>query len=367
MTNRKQWRICQDSLEPLADKLWLLTSRFGVFYDFDALDQLNNEYRTIRKVSPHSEHLLTDAQRARLAELSKLISAWKEPPCPRDVENLYEEHRIDRAIEGLKALISVDYADDFSTTLQIAKKRFSALNFKACKILNGDDVGDESIVWIRYAIPRLIDWYFEQLHAAFPGRDDQPTGDELPDDLRKIEVEIVDEYEFVQQEIRKVAKYLGTVAALIRGRVATAATSPATMPTKAKRSTKRSTKGSEELIISALTSRHKYADGCCLNLEPVGNNELARFLDINQSTMSTFFKDKFGGHAAYETQCGDAATLGNALRLLNGEITPAILNERRGQKRVDPDTLHSDRKRSDLDTPSDAQKRIDERIDGDTL
>ena len=358
MTKPKQWRICQDSLEPLAEKLRLLAGRFGVFCDFDALDQWNNEYRTIQKASLHSDHLLTDAQRARLAELSKLISAWKEPPCPRDVENLYKEHRIVAATEGLKAFISVDYGNDFSAKLEIAKKRFFALHFKACKILNGDDVGEGSTVWIRYAIRRLINQYYEQLRAAFPGREGQPTGDELPDHLRKMEVEIVQEYDFVEQGIRKVAEYLGTVVILIRGRVVGAATSSAT-PVKPKRSTEQT----RVLIIAALASHHKYANGNCLNLEPIGNNKMAKDLSLSPGTTSSFFKEKFGGYAGYVRQCRDTGLLITAMQLLNNEITPAILSGGRGQKRIDPDTLHVDRKRPEQEAFKDTQKRIDEQID----
>ena len=217
MTKRKEWSVCQDSLEPLAEKLRLLAGRFGVFCDFDALDQWNNEYRTIQKASLHSDHLLTDAQRARLAELSKLMSAWKEPPCPRDVEMLYEEHHIDRAGECLKAIVSVDFAADFTLKLLSARKRFFSLDFKASQILNGD-IDKTSTMGIHYAIPKLINQYYGQLHAAFPGCEEQPTGDELPDHLRKMEVEILDEYSGVACEFRDVSKYLEAVAAIVRGK-----------------------------------------------------------------------------------------------------------------------------------------------------
>ena len=217
-TKRKQWSICSDGLEPLAAELLSLASRFNVLYDFDTLDQLDYEYQTIQEASPYSDRLLTNTQRDRLAELLKLMSAWKEPPCPRDVENLYEKYHVGKVAECLKSIISVEYADDFSTTLLNAKKRFTTLDFKACKRLKPEDAGEESVVQIRYAIPRLIHRYYQRLHEAFPGREGQPTGDELPDDLRKMEVEIVDEYEFVAQGIHKVAEYLQTVVALIRSR-----------------------------------------------------------------------------------------------------------------------------------------------------
>ena len=141
-------------------------------------------------------------------------------PGATDLRMLYEEHCLDRAVVYLKATISVDFAEDFTRTLSSARSRFLALDFKASQILNGD-IGKPSTVMIRRAIPRLIDMYYEQLHAAYPDQDEQPTGDELPDDLRKMEVEIVDEYEFVAQGIHKVAEYLQTVVALIRSRTNT--------------------------------------------------------------------------------------------------------------------------------------------------
>ena len=217
-TKRKQWSICSDGLEPLAAELLSLASRFNVLYDFDTLDQLDYEYQTIQEASPYSDRLLTNTQRDRLAELLKLMSAWKEPPCPRDVENLYEKYHVGKVAECLKSIISVEYADDFSTTLLNAKKRFTTLDFKACKRLKPEDAGEESVVQIRYAIPRLIHRYYQRLHEAFPGREEQPTGDELPDDLRKMEVEILDEYSNVACEFRDVSNYLRNVAAIVRGK-----------------------------------------------------------------------------------------------------------------------------------------------------
>ena len=146
------------------------------------------------------------------------MSAWEEPPCPRDVENLYEKYHVGRVTECLKSIISVEYAYDFDTTLLSAKKRFTTLDFKACKRLKPEDAGEESVVQIRYAIPRLIHRYYQRVHEAFPGREEQPTGDELPDDLRKMEVEILDEYSNVACEFRDVSNYLRNVAAIVRGK-----------------------------------------------------------------------------------------------------------------------------------------------------
>lgn len=323
MTKPKQWRICQDSLEPLAEKLRLLAGRFGVFCDFDALDQWNNEYRTIQKASLHSDHLLTDAQRARLAELSKLISAWKEPPCPRDVENLYKEHRIVAATEGLKAFISVDYGNDFSAKLEIAKKRFFALHFKACKILNGDDVGEGSTVWIRYAIRRLINQYYEQLRAAFPGREGQPTGDELPDHLRKMEVEILEEYSGVACEFRDVSKYLEAVAAIVRGKTQLRETATLPEDHKAPINRKRGRAGESDArtkIVSALSTHHNFdKNGRDLDQTPIICRKCAILAGVDRWTVWLFFKKYFGGHKTYKMTCRNRSVLLTALKTLRGE------------------------------------------------
>ncbi|MCK6454938.1 MAG: hypothetical protein L6Q92_00200 [Phycisphaerae bacterium] len=94
-------------------------------------------------------------------------------------------------------------------------------------------------------------------------------------------------------------------------------------PTKAKRSTERG-EGRAKLI-AALTKHHRYADGSCLNLDPIGNNELARLADVDQATASAFFKQQFNGHGKYKAACADAAQLAAALKLLNGEFAPHIL------------------------------------------
>ena len=62
-------------------------------------------------------------------------------------------------------------------------------------------------------------------------------------------------------------------------------------PKKAKRSTERGE--ARVKLLAALTEHHKYADGSCLNLEPIGNNELARLAEVDQSTASAFFNREF--------------------------------------------------------------------------
>jgi hypothetical protein len=94
-------------------------------------------------------------------------------------------------------------------------------------------------------------------------------------------------------------------------------------PVKGKRSTERG--DGRKKLISALTKHHEYADGGCLNTEPIGNNELARLAKVDQATASAFFKRKFKGHGKYKAACADATKLTAMLKLLNGEYCPHLL------------------------------------------
>lgn len=90
---------------------------------------------------------------------------------------------------------------------------------------------------------------------------------------------------------------------------------------------KRSTEKGEGRVklIAALTKHHDYAQESCLNLEPIGNNALARLAGVDQATASVFFRQEFKGHAKYKAICADAAQLAAALKLLNGEFAPHVL------------------------------------------
>src|SRR5262249_5272125 len=92
-----------------------------------------------------------------------------------------------------------------------------------------------------------------------------------------------------------------------------------TEPTR-KRSTERG-EGRAKLI-AALTKHHQYADGGCLNPEPIGNNELARQAGVSDSTASAFFNNEFEGHTRYKALCRDLGRLVAALKLLNNEFSP---------------------------------------------
>jgi hypothetical protein len=94
--------------------------------------------------------------------------------------------------------------------------------------------------------------------------------------------------------------------------------------THSKPITKRSTERGEARakLIAAFTKHHQYADGGCLNQEPIGNNELAKAADVSPSSASAFFNDKFDGHTKYKALCRDTGKLVVALKLLNGEFAP---------------------------------------------
>ena len=93
-----------------------------------------------------------------------------------------------------------------------------------------------------------------------------------------------------------------------------------TTKSQPKKSTKRG-EGRAKLI-AALTKHHRYADGGCLNQEPIGNNELAKAADVSASTASVFFRDEFQGHTKYKALCRDVGNLAAALKLLNDEFAP---------------------------------------------
>lgn len=79
-------------------------------------------------------------------------------------------------------------------------------------------------------------------------------------------------------------------------------------------------------LIAALTKHHEYADGSCLNPEPIGNNELARQAGVDKKTASEFFKKEFKGHDKYNALCrNDTQGLITALKLLNDEFSPYLL------------------------------------------
>jgi hypothetical protein len=92
---------------------------------------------------------------------------------------------------------------------------------------------------------------------------------------------------------------------------------------KPKRSTRRG--DGQVKLNTALSKHHNYAEGGCLNLEPIGNNDLARAADVSASTASLFFRNRFHGHEKYRALCRHSGALVAALKLLNGEFSPHYL------------------------------------------
>lgn len=96
--------------------------------------------------------------------------------------------------------------------------------------------------------------------------------------------------------------------------------------TKMKRST---ANGDAQLkMIGKLNDHHGYYNGSCGNFSPIASNELARQSEVSGSTASLFFSKQFGGYNKYVVQCSKTDLLVRALKLLNQEYTPKILNGR---------------------------------------
>ncbi len=82
---------------------------------------------------------------------------------------------------------------------------------------------------------------------------------------------------------------------------------------------------SKTILVSALTKHHRYADGSCLNQEPIGCNALAKSVGLSGGLASRFFKRYFKSHRDYERICASSESLIAALKLLNDEYTPGVL------------------------------------------
>ena len=108
------------------------------------------------------------------------------------------------------------------------------------------------------------------------------------------------------------------------------ATSPVVV--KPKRSTE---KGEARVkLIGALTHHHEYADGSYLNCEPIGVNAIAQLAGVSGASASRFFDKEFKGHKQYRQTCHDNTKLITALKMLNGEFSPHVLNSRVVDKAV---------------------------------
>jgi hypothetical protein len=122
---------------------------------------------------------------------------------------------------------------------------------------------------------------------------------------------------FLQMKAQRAKPYLEKLIDEHNRRVAASPPSPGK---KRKRSTER---GEARIkIIAALTKHHSYADGSCLNQDPIGNNELARMAGVAESTASSFFTKEFKGRSQYQAACRDVSLLVAMLKVLNSEFSP---------------------------------------------
>ena len=97
---------------------------------------------------------------------------------------------------------------------------------------------------------------------------------------------------------------------------------------------KRSTSKGEarEKIIGGLNAHHQYDNGSCLNTDPIQVGKFAEQIGVSKSVVSVFLKAEFGkpGYLNYQRACRDVANLASSLRILNGELTPKMLNNSLG-------------------------------------
>ncbi|CAN5183071.1 hypothetical protein BH11PLA2_BH11PLA2_07720 [soil metagenome] len=89
---------------------------------------------------------------------------------------------------------------------------------------------------------------------------------------------------------------------------------------KSKKSTERG-EGRAKLI-AVLLKHHRYADASCLNMDPIGNNVLAKVAKVSPSTASTFFTKEFESHVKYRKICTDSAKLTASPKKLNCDFSP---------------------------------------------
>ena len=88
-----------------------------------------------------------------------------------------------------------------------------------------------------------------------------------------------------------------------------------------KRKKRSTTKGEGRTkLLSALALHHKYSQSGCLNLEPIGCNEIANLIVVSGSTASLFFELNFGDHLGYVATCRDAKKLFEKLKSLYDEF-----------------------------------------------
>jgi hypothetical protein len=82
---------------------------------------------------------------------------------------------------------------------------------------------------------------------------------------------------------------------------------------------------SRTAFIAAISKHHRYSEGGAANPTPI-NCKLLIGLGFAKQTVSKFFKTEFGGYKNYKRQCLNQGKLIAALKLLNGEFSPRLLD-----------------------------------------
>ncbi len=229
--------------------------------------------------------------------------------------------------------------------------RLKAFRGKACRVAN--------LVDRRGATAQQL-WISQELHEAlksFVPADFEglpPPYDPIVNALRSIatiaranqasrlsnshENEVLAATRTILETVRSLeaAEIDGVFSAILEGplRISKDATSSSTLsvetqvestrssPSRRKRSTERGE--AQTKLIATLTSHHRYRDGGCINLEPIGNNELARLADVGISSATRLFRKWFGTHGKYMGICRrNEAKLIDTIKAMNGDFVPS--------------------------------------------
>lgn len=211
-TKEKPWHICDDCLAPLQNDLSAFVNRFHRPFDVLKQVRLESEFSEVTESVAYAADEKEDLLNALLRE----IGEQTRPPCSEEVEVIYSRYDIDMAAEWLGFSISVDYGNHFKQRLFEPLKRFSALEFKAQQIINGD-IGRDETDYVRYALQLLENRHCELLRslASELGIGRRPELHEMPEEMRQFEKQILDEYACVEKEFRETVAYLNRISALV--------------------------------------------------------------------------------------------------------------------------------------------------------
>lgn len=227
----------------------------------------------------------------------------------------YDDGDDDPAIPQVDA---ATFKREFAAARGLSSEQFDEL-VQRVRLRQAEAIREQELAWQRWTLERLRDYAAEWAGLLRQERD-------VPDKwwriVRDIAVEACNDLGLAElREQFREAKNAMSVACVLE-RAVTQMTEVTQAPDKP--APKRSTEQNESRtkLIAALTRHHRYADGGCLNLEPIGSNALARAANVSPSTASAFFKRQFKGHANYRALCRDTSSLTAALKLLNDEFAP---------------------------------------------